>query len=226
MGWLLILVIAILAVTAFFGYRKGMLKIVLSMLSIVVTLAAVCIVTPILSNVVKNHTQVYEKLYDKVEEGLHADEIFAEGSEQDIIDNIGLPKVIKELLLENNNVEKYAQLGVTTFTGYIVSSVTDVIFNTIIFVVSFVVVFIVVKIVFSLINLISKLPVINQVNKLAGILAGLVEGVVVVWIFFAVVTMLGSTEFGRSVFEQVNANGFLAFLYNNNLIMKYLLAIA
>lgn len=226
MGWLLILVIAILVVTTLFGYKKGMIKIVLSMLSIVVTLAAVCIVTPILSSAVKNHTQVYEKLYEQVEEGLHADEVFAEGSEQDIIDSIELPKVLKELLLENNNVEKYAQLGVTTFTAYVVSSVTDVIFNTIIFVVTFVVVFIVVKIVFSVINLISKLPVINQFNKLAGILAGLAEGVVIVWIFFAVATMLGSTEFGKSVFEQVNANGFLAFLYNNNLIMKYLLAIA
>lgn len=224
MSWLLILVIAVMGITTFVGYKKGLIKMVLSLLSIVITLAAVCIVTPIISDFVKNNTGAYNKLHDAVEEKLFTEEMFS-GSESEIIKKIEVPEAVRELLEKNNSLEKYKEMGVATFKEYVTRSVTDLIFNAIIFVVSYIIVFIAVRILFAAINLISKLPLINQANKFAGLVIGFAEGLLIVWLLFAAATMLGSTDFGKSVFEQVNGNALLGFLYKNNLVMKYLLSI-
>lgn len=224
MNWLLIVVIAVLVLSVIIGYKKGLIKQVLSIVSVVVTMIAVCLLTPLISGFIKGHTGIYDKLYANVGNQLHISGITA-GSEEEFIEKANLPRVIKDLLFADENVERYVEMGVTGFAEYVTGSVTDVIFNAVVFMISFAVVFIIVKIVFAAVNLIGKLPGIKQVNKTAGILVGLVEGLIVVWILFAVATMLGSTQFGRNVFEQVNSNAFLSFLYNNNLILRYLVSV-
>lgn len=225
MSWLLIFVIGILVVMTFVGYKKGLIKMVLSMISLLVTIIAVSIVTPVISDVIKTNTSIMTKIETAVDERLTIDETALDGMEPDVIDSLELPEVIKELMKDSDTIEKYKEMGIQSFNTYVVTLVANTIFNVIVFVVSFAIVYIVVRIVFAAINLISKLPVIHQVNTLAGTALGLVEGVIIVWIFFAVVTMFGSTEFGMDVFAQINANEFLAFVYNNNLIMKYLVNI-
>lgn len=222
-GWVFLLVIAIIGIATFIGYKKGLIKIVLSMISIVVTLVAVSIFTPIISDFIKENTSAYEKVCETVEEHFVIEDVIDSASQQNIIDSLEIPAVIKDFLKDNNTIEKYEELGVQTFNNYIVSTIADVIFNMIVFAISFVIVFIAIRIIFAAINLLSKLPVINEVNKVSGTIVGFVEGVIIVWVLFAFVTMLGSTEFGKDVFAQINANPVLSFIYSNNLIVKYLL---
>ncbi len=225
MNGVLILVIGILAVMTFLGFKKGLIKMVLSMISLIVTIIAVSIVTPIISDLIKDNTSVMATIEAAVDESLEIDDEVLDNVQLDVIDNLEIPDVIKNLIKDNETIEKYKEMGIESFNTYVVKLVANTIFNVIVFVVSFIIVFIAVRIVFAAINLISKLPVIHQVNTLAGTVVGFVEGVIIVWIFFAVVTMFGSTEFGMDVFAQINGNAFLSFVYNNNLIMKYLVNI-
>ena len=61
-------------------------------------------------------------------------------------------------------------------------------------VISFILLFILLKILFSIIfsilNKITKLPIINEVNKLGGILLGLIEGIVIVYLMMLLVNWL------------------------------------
>ena len=43
-------------------------------------------------------------------------------------------------------------------------------------------------------GIIRRLPIIKQADKLGGVIVGLIEGLVVVWIFFTVVTAISGTE--------------------------------
>ena len=47
-------------------------------------------------------------------------------------------------------------------------------------------------------GIIRRLPIIKQADKLGGVIVGLIEGLVVVWIFFTVVTAISGTENARS----------------------------
>ena len=69
--------------------------------------------------------------------------------------------------------------------------------------------------------MIAKLPVIRQVNKITGACAGFIIGLVVIWLAFAVITVFGSSSLAKEVFAAVNDNAFLTFIYDKNIIMKY-----
>lgn len=226
MNWFLIFVLVVIAIFTIAGIIKGMVKIVLSLLSIVVTLVLVFMMNPILTSLVKNNTTLYTSLYESVESKIHIESMINIDKQTEAIEQLNIPDVIKDKILENNTLESYAQMGVNSFNAYIVTSLTDIIFSGLIFAVSFLISFIVVKIVFKLLELISKLPGINQVNKLAGGVIGFAEGVLVVWIIMAIITVFGNTEFGTVIFEQINSNPLLTFIYNYNLVTKYIIKIA
>ena len=61
-------------------------------------------------------------------------------------------------------------------------------------------------------GLASRLPVLHGLNKTAGLVFGLAEGVVLVWIFFFVITVFSTTEWGGRLLTMVSDSGLLSFL--------------
>lgn len=74
---------------------------------------------------------------------------------------------------------------------------------------------------FSL-GIVAKLPILNGLNKKAGLLLGLVEGVLVVWIFFFVVTVCISTETGVKLLLMISESEILSWIYRHNLLFAFL----
>ena len=54
--------------------------------------------------------------------------------------------------------------------------------------------------------------------------AGLIEGLIIVWLAFAVITATGNSSWAADVLAQIHANSFLEFIYNNNLIIRMILS--
>ena len=46
-------------------------------------------------------------------------------------------------------------------------------------------------------------------------------GLAFIWLAFAILTIFGSSTLSKSVFEAVNDNAILSFIYDKNFIMKY-----
>ena len=70
--------------------------------------------------------------------------------------------------------------------------------------------------------MIEKIPVLKDVNKLMGLLLGVAEGLIVVWLFFALVTACSRFDWAASALADIGGNGFLSFIYDHNLIMSTL----
>lgn len=221
MNWVLITVIVILALTTIVGMYRGIIKMIFSVVSLVGTLIAVFMLLPFVTGAIKENTTIYDGIQTVVEEKLITDEMFELKSDDEIIDSLNFPEVIKQLLRENNTVTKYAQLGVSSIKEYMINYISDLIFNVIAFVVCFLIVFILLRIIFGFISVLAKLPVLKQINKTAGAIAGFLIGLVAVWIVFAVLTVFGSSALSKDVFAAVNDNAFLTFIYDKNFIMKY-----
>ena len=71
-------------------------------------------------------------------------------------------------------------------------------------------------------GLASRLPVLHGLNKTAGLVFGLAEGVVLVWIFFFVITVFSTTEWGGRLLTMVSDSGLLSWLYQKNLLFEFL----
>ena len=101
---------------------------------------------------------------------------------------------------------------------FVVDSITGAIVNAIGFVITFVVVCLAVFIVGKILDVVSKLPIINGINRFAGVAAGIFEALLIVWFLFAVVTMFAATDFGQYMLSLINKSKLLSFIYEHNWI--------
>jgi len=74
----------------------------------------------------------------------------------------------------------------------------------------------VIRAVFCLLKWIAKLPLLNSLNQLFGLLAGAFEATVIVWAFYTFLPDLKTFLPGDVVMKQVTENTFLNYLYLHN----------
>ncbi len=225
---LLIGVIGFLVVMTFVGYSKGFIKIVLSLaVTIVALLASVLLAGPC-STFIKEHTPLYdtvkEQMSDYVSEyiGKEVDNA-SQDIQKDAIKKLNLPSSIQDKLIVNNTDNVKSEMNVKSFSDYIAESLTDVLLNAVTVLVLFLIFKIVLRVLISVIDLFSKLPIINSINKNLGGIIGFAEGILILWVICIALTAISGTQVGENIFSAIASNPALNFIYNNNLLTKYIL---
>jgi uncharacterized membrane protein required for colicin V production len=140
--------------------------------------------------------------------------------QQEAINAADLPDIFKDLLAVNNNSEIYEELGVNTFAQYVGSFLAKVIINIISYLGTFLIATIILRAIIFALDIVAELPVFGLINRLAGGVIGFVGAVIIVWILFVVVTLLYTTVIGKDIYQAIQGNGILKFLYDNNPIMS------
>lgn len=218
----LICVIGLLLFHVIYGYKVGIMKKVIQcfsmLLAIILSLICFSYVAKTIRNLTGIEQLIQEKIIEVVEEQI-GEELKGKGEQREAIEGLKLPESIKDVLIANNNEEVYEALGIKEFTEYISSYLANMVVNALAFVSTFIIVFTLMKLLFVVADIASKLPVIRGVNKLLGALLGAVEGILAVWIFFAVITMSIGTEFGMKVYEQILEQPILNYVYEHNVIL-------
>ena len=70
----------------------------------------------------------------------------------------------------------------------------------------------------GVLDIVAKLPVLRQINQTGGLLVGLVEGVLRVWVVFIILDMFATTQWGNTLLVMVHSNEYVRMLYENNLL--------
>lgn len=206
---ILIGVLVVLGLSALYGYKKGFIHIVLSMVAMLVTTILAGLLTVPVSAMISSATSFDESIHESVSELVASSGVMDVNS----ISKLNLPTQIEEIIIDG------ASGAVEGFNEYLVSTVSDLILKAITFFVLIIIIYIIVRIVIFMLDFISKLPVINSINKSGGLVVGLLQGLLFVWIACLIVTAFGDKAWAQEVFAQINANPLLTFIYNNNLII-------
>ncbi len=216
--------LAVLTYCALRGWHRGLIMTVFSMFATVIAIAVSAQLSPQLSHTWQN-TAFYDTVSEKVETTLFkGQDSRSDGEAEDDQDNRGiisslpLPDVVQNALAVNDDAQN-DMLGVSAFRKYIADSVTGIILNAVSFVLVFIGVSIIMKIIIRCLNLISRLPVIHTMNKMGGMLVGLLKGLIILWLICIVITIMSGTEAGIYLYTQINESPFLKYIYDNNLIM-------
>ena len=226
MNWLLIIVIVILGVNTLVGMKAGLIKTIFSLCSMVVAVVLTLWISPYVNDFMRGNEKIYQGISEKVEKMLPlAEKEIAASDQVSQIEGLSLPKSIKDSLIENNNAEIYKALAIDNFKDYVTNYLTGVIINAMAFIITFIVIFIILWVICFALDIVSKLPLLNQINKTGGLIAGLVHGLVVVWLFFILVTVFGSTELGQKALEMIGESQVLSIIYNNNFILKFITSV-
>ena len=218
MNWTLLAILAILIVNVLIGIKKGLIKMLFSALSVVVVVIITSIFAPKLAEYLKDNTTWDDSLKAKTESFLLDKGIIKDNVEIDVSE-LPLPDMIKDKIADGT--EDFIEQGVKGYNEAVVSKVSGVIFSAIVYIVFFIVAMALTSIICMILDVVSKLPVLNQINKTAGGIIGFIQGLIVVWLFMIIVMIFGNTEFAMAVHKDINANPILTFLYDKNAIMYF-----
>lgn len=238
MNWLLLLALAIIGICAFAGWRAGFIKSIFSLLSTIAVIIITILVSPIVTNLLKNSDIISGTIQSKLEQVIDlsgiAENLSAEEEKNPaaFIDGLELPDSIKETIKDslaetmNDNKEEAAEFvgdKLDTLELYICELLTNIILNALGFFITFLLAAAGLAVLCFVLDIISKLPGLHQINTLAGLALGALEGLVILWIVFVVITMLGSTSFGQTCMAMISESKILSFLYDSNVLSKILL---
>ncbi|MGN0369100.1 MAG: CvpA family protein [Butyrivibrio sp.] len=222
MNWALVAVAAVIAAFMIIGLRRGFIKMLFSLVSVILIGVLTFLIAPHVNSFLKERTTWDDSVRAKTEAFFLDSGIIKSSDEQIDVTDLNLPVKLQEQISED--ADSYIDKGYQAYNNYIVDTSAGLIFSGIVYIAVFLVIWLLVTIVSMILNLIAKLPVLKQVNRVAGMILGLVMGLIVVWILFLLLTVLGNTQFAGTVFEQIQANPILRFLYENNLVL-YLIQI-
>lgn len=230
MSILFAVVIIIMAGFALHGYIRGLVRVVFSLVSIFLTIGLVYFITPHVSQFLTEKTTIHQTIRDKCIEKVQLrteDELSKKTEEQEKITFAGmeLPEEVQQFFSHKGNETADSLLEESGVYEKMGDYIAGVIVKGIAFIITFVIVVLVLRLIVNLLDIAAKLPVLNSVNHLGGLAAGLIEGVVIVWVIFFIITLSQSSPFGQQLLSSIDHNIFLRFLYENNGIEYLMLRI-
>lgn len=237
MNIMLIVVAFIFLLCMLDGLKRGFIKIVASLAATLITIVVVIFLTPYVSSVLGKvlpvesmiETTCMEVLFPESE--MEKSQLMAmiptlelpRETQISLVENSNLPEVFQEFILENNNSEIYENLGVTNFGEYLIKFFAKIIINVLSFLLTLLAVTIVLRTIIYMLGIITDLPVIGGVNRIAGGALGLAKGLVIVWVVFAVLTLMYDSAFGTMCLQSIEENEWLKLIYDNNILLNIMM---
>lgn len=99
--------------------------------------------------------------------------------------------------------------------------VTGFLMTIIIGVVLFIIFWIIFKLLRGLVKKISELPIIKQVDSVAGAVVGIASGILTVYIIFLIISGLQTMEVMNVIHDLIQKSKIASILYNNNFLMNF-----
>lgn len=228
MNLLFLCAVALVLLLMLRGYKKGLFKSAASAIGVVLAVILTALLTPFTDTILCDYTEIDENVQEMIIEKLQLPEDVEEltrNDEMELLDEINLPENVKNWLIENCNEEGYISVGVNNICEYIAKSLTDMVMRGISYLLTCIIVTIIIKIIIHLMNVASYIPVVKGINKVGGMVFGISEAVLFIWIFMGIVTLLSVFEWAAQVLELIDENAALSWLYKNDIFLKFIVDI-
>ncbi len=196
-----IIVVVIITFFAIWGFKRGFVKSIVGMLSLAASLILAWMLYPVISQLLETvgvKTAIYESIQNVLYENIQNDSI------------ANLPKFLQATALDGQK----AMIDGTALGA--AKMVLDI--------VSFIVVLIVLRVIIwiakKLLIVMSEMPIIGFFNRIAGLLFGAAQGILIVFILFTVIFAISPLRENIGIVEAVNTSTVAKPLYDVNPIVN------
>ncbi len=189
-----VIIIAVLALSIFLGYKKGLIELGISLCAVVIAIVATLILYRPITNLIINTTNLDETIENKIVENISIDEQGGEGenSIQGQIQNEILPTTAREISIS--------------------------IIRTGVMLILYIVIRIALRLVTALANLIAKLPILEQFNEIGGIIFGAIRGIALIYIVLLIISFVGQVNSTNIIHKEIDNSIIAKEMYKNNII--------
>lgn len=200
-----LMILSIVLLFVFLGYKRGLVKVAFKLCTFFIAIILAFMLYKPVAKIVIENTNIDETIETKI-----TDKILPEGKTE--TDEVDLSESLPTIILKNseNTVQSIAK------------SCSNTLIETACLVLIFIITKIVLKFVTALADLIAKLPILKQFNKLGGTIYGIIEGLFIVFLGFAVISLI-APMLDVSVLEAINSSTLGSICYNNNILLKIIM---
>ena len=190
-----LIIVAIILLSTFLAYKKGLIMLAIQLLAVIISIVITVVLYKPISNLIINVTSIDETIQNSILE--EANDIMTNKEEKS--------NQIVETIQNNMLPETARTIAINIIQGAVI---------LILFVISR----IVLKFVSGLANLVSKLPIINQFNRLGGSIYGLVRGVLIIYVLLLIVNLSGRISPQNTVYTTVEESYIGKAMNENNIL--------
>ncbi|MBQ3968402.1 MAG: CvpA family protein [Lachnospiraceae bacterium] len=235
MGWVMVTIIALIAGFTLLGLKRGFVKVVIGLASMFIAIVGAALLTKPVGAFLDKNTGIRasidktivsfvdEQIENAKQEAMKAAGVKDESElkVEDLIkkiDELSLPASVRDVIAEA--AKKDVAAAGHAAAKEAAEKLSDAVINGIAFIGCFIVLLIALIIIGNALNVVAKLPVLHQLNGVLGGLLGFVEGIVAVWLFFAVIMAFAGQDWAQDALKQINDNDLLSGFYIINPILK------
>lgn len=198
-----IILIGIIALFTFIGYKQGLVKAAIKILSFFIAIAVALALYKPVSNIIIKNTTVDDRIKDTIMENVKLDE-----KENDEGSNI-----------VKNNLSNKIIAGANNTIEDIANSFTIKLIEVGVLILLYIIIRILLKFISALADLIAKLPILKQINETGGLIYGLLKGLIIVHVILAIMYLVSPT-IKSDVFNEIDNTLITKQIYNNNILLK------
>lgn len=228
MNLLVLGILAFILLLVFRGYRKGFFKSAASAIGIVLAVLLTAILYPGVNKLLCQYTVLDDVIEQKIVEKFELPEetkAATRSEEIDTIENLNLPDNVKDWLIANCNAETFLENSVDNVCGYIAKSLTAMVMQGISYVLTFVVLMLILHILLMVLDVANYIPIVKSINKAGGAIFGAGQGILIVWIFMGIVTLLSTFSWAYQIMQMIDESPLLAWFYKKDIFLKIIVDI-
>lgn len=228
MNLLVLGILAFILLLVFRGYRKGFFKSAASAIGIVLAVLLTAILYPGVNKLLCQYTVLDDVIEQKIIEKFELPEetkTATRNEEIDTIENLDLPDNVKGWLIANCNGETFLESGVDNVCSYIAKSLTAMVMRGISYVLTLLVLLLLLHILIMVLDVANYIPIVKSINKAGGAIFGAGQGILIVWIFMGIVTLLSTFSWVYQVIQMIDESPLLAWLYKKDIFLKIIVDI-
>lgn len=210
-----LILIGIVLLSTFLGYKKGLIGVAFKIVSFVIAVVITLILFIPVSNFIVDNTDWDEKLETAIVTTLSNSNI--EESKELKEEETNLPNVAV------NYINSTIKDTIATTQNNVVEAVSRDLAINIIKIGTMVVLFIIARIALlfakAIMEGIAELPIIKQFNEVGGILYGILRGILVIYLLLLIVSLIVPVLNNQAILEVIEKTILCKFMYNNNILL-------
>jgi hypothetical protein len=217
-----IAVICVFIISIAAGFRKGLTAMLFRLICLAITVIAVIALCKPITNWVYDHTGIDEFFSERIESTI-GDFLEKQIEENGKIDSskTNLPESIVD------KINQYITEAETKSTNNISKFVADKLSYVVISAIVVILLCIVIRIAASFLRVVlmflTHLPIIYSIDKIGGIVYGLIRAYIIVYFVLAVFSLLSPLWADTGLIAAINNSSICSKFYNNNIFLKILL---
>lgn len=210
-----LVIIGIIALSTFLGYKQGLIKVAFKIVSFFIAIVITLILYKPVTNLIINNTTWDENIENTIYEKLSTTKV--EQGEPITKEDTDLPGIVVNYI--NDGITNTVEQAGENIAKSISKDLTQSIIQVIVLVVLFIVTRILLIFAKVILDAVSELPIVKQCNEMGGIIYGILRAAIIIFGVLALASFILPMINQMAILEYINNSILTKFLYNHNIIL-------